>query len=142
MKADRFNEIFAETIQRSESVLVRKAGEYADDEDRLHNFKKTAALTGQSQREALAGFMAKHVVSVYDMVYSGKDYPLELWDEKILDNLNYLILLRAAIVEEADSKKMKIPFEMTQVNSADIRSVVQHLAEKKPVPPPRADPYL
>ena len=46
--------------------------------------------------------MAKHTVSVYDMLRGleeGKSYPLELWDEKIGDSINYLLLLAAAVRE-------------------------------------------
>ena len=49
--------------------------------------------------------MAKHTVSVYDMIRGleeGKSYPLELWDEKIGDSINYLLLLAAAVREDAE----------------------------------------
>ena len=46
--------------------------------------------------------MAKHTTSVYDMVESGKPYSLELWDEKITDHINYLILLRAALIDNTN----------------------------------------
>lgn len=44
--------------------------------------------------------MAKHTVSIYDMSRANEAFPLELWDEKITDHINYLILLRALLVEE------------------------------------------
>ena len=37
--------------------------------------------------------------SVFDMVHSGEDYIEELWDEKICDSINYLLLLRVAAEE-------------------------------------------
>lgn len=51
-------------------------------------------------KEALAGMMAKHTISVYDMCRSGKDYPIELWNEKITDHINYLLLLKAIVEED------------------------------------------
>jgi hypothetical protein len=49
---------------------------------------------------ALAGMMAKHTVSVYDMIGTGKVYPMELWEEKIKDSINDLFLLWALLHEE------------------------------------------
>ena len=57
-------------------------------------------MQGCSQERALAGMMAKHIVSLYDMCYAdGETFDMDTWDEKITDSLNYLFLLRG-IVEE------------------------------------------
>lgn len=101
MNAEEFNQVFQEVFRASRDVLVAKANEYADDVDRLRNFKQAAHLKGVTQREALAGMMAKHTVSVYDLCGQTFDTPLEKWDEKIIDHINYLILLRAIVVEES-----------------------------------------
>ena len=60
-----------------------------------------AGLQGCLPREALGGMMAKHTVSVYDMINSCDTFPIALWDEKITDHINYLLLLKAIVVEEA-----------------------------------------
>ena len=98
MTATEFERIFEEQVERSRIVLVNKASEYAT-EDRLHNFKVAAALEGKTPEQALAGMMAKHTVSVYDMAESGQPYPIELWQEKITDHINYLFLLNAIVRE-------------------------------------------
>lgn len=98
MKAAVFDRLFEEQIERSRKVLCAKAKEYAT-ADRLHNFKVAAALQGTTNAQALAGMMAKHTVSVYDMAESGKLYPIELWEEKITDHINYLLLLNALVRE-------------------------------------------
>ena len=98
MNTTTFERLFEEQVNRSRSVLVSKAKEYAT-EDRLHNFKVAAALEGKTPEQALAGMMAKHTVSVYDMVESGLAYPIELWQEKITDHINYLFLLNAIVRE-------------------------------------------
>ena len=52
---------------------------------------------------ALAGMMCKHTVSIYDLIEgyeAGRAIEPELWDEKIIDSINYLILLRAALYED------------------------------------------
>lgn len=98
MTTEVFNMLFEEQIERSRNVLCAKAKEYAT-ADRLHNFKVAAALEGKTAAQALAGMMAKHTVSVYDMCESGEEYHIELWQEKITDHINYLLLLNAIVRE-------------------------------------------
>ena len=105
MNADRFNQILNDQLERVNEILGSKAGEYASDKDRLHNFKKAAALQGGSPLEALRGMMTKHTISIYDMLEadpSGLTFSIEKWDEKITDHINYLILMRALLVEIED----------------------------------------
>lgn len=110
MDAKSFDEVFETTVESSRKVLVTKAGEYAAGNDRLHNFKKAAALIGCTPDQALWGFLTKHLVSLSDMVESDEDYSYERWDEKIGDSINYLILLRA-VVED-----MKVAANAFQAN--------------------------
>ena len=98
MTGELFNKLMDEQMERSRSVLSSKATEYAT-ADRLHNFRVAAALQGITDSQALAGMMAKHTVSVYDMCLSNKYYPIELWQEKITDSINYLLLLNAMVRE-------------------------------------------
>lgn len=100
MNSEWFEKVIKEQIKTCEDVLIGKAKEYATDDDRLHNFKNAAGMMSCDPKEALAGMMAKHTISVYDMCRSGKDYPIELWNEKITDHINYLLLLKAVVEEE------------------------------------------
>ena len=44
--------------------------------------------------------LAKHIVSLYDMCFAEETvYPMDTWDEKITDSLNYLFLLKAIVKE-------------------------------------------
>lgn len=100
MDAQTFNHVLNHEIKRITDVLASKAGEYADDVDRLRNFKQAANLKGETPRQALAGMMAKHTVSIYDLCMASDLASSDVWAEKITDHLNYLILLRALIQEE------------------------------------------
>lgn len=100
MNSEWFEKVIKEQIGTCEDVLIGKAKEYATDDDRLHNFKNAAGMMSCDPKEALAGMMAKHTISVYDMCRSGKDYPIELWNEKITDHINYLLLLKAIVEED------------------------------------------
>lgn len=89
------------------AILIAKNVEYARDEDKLSNFKKAAGLLGVSQEEALLGMYIKHLVSVTDYIQDipkGVEYELHKWDEKIVDVINYTILLRAMIIEGLDKE--------------------------------------
>lgn len=99
MTTPNYNRIITTMISHCTDTLIHKAKEYATD-DRLHNFKQAAHLQNITPMQALGGMMAKHTVSVYDMIATGETYPLELWDEKIGDSINYLLLLRAMVEEE------------------------------------------
>lgn len=108
MDAKTFNKIVEEQLDRSASVLLTKADEYATDGDRLHNFKQAAHLGKTNLREALRGMMIKHTVSIYDMTDGPQGYPIEVWNEKITDHINYLLLLRAVVEEEEGAVVPKI----------------------------------
>ncbi len=103
MTQSEINEIFDKTIAASRAVLCSKADEYVGKGDRLSNFKHAAHLQNLTLPAALGGMMAKHTISVYDMIYryqNGEKFSQEKWDEKITDSINYLILLQAVLTEE------------------------------------------
>jgi hypothetical protein len=56
-----------------------------------------AAFQQCTTEQALFGFLAKHLVSLSDMCKSGRRYADDIWDEKIGDAVNYLLLLRAVV---------------------------------------------
>jgi len=101
ISSDEFNQIVDKQLAHCKAILIHKAREYAT-EDRAHNFKQAAKLQGNSDRQALGGMMSKHIISVYDMLKTDEQYPDELWDEKIADSINYLLLLKAVIASEKE----------------------------------------
>ena len=106
MNSETFNNIIENRINLCKNVLCIKAGEYAT-EDRLHNFKVAAELQGVTPITALAGMMCKHTVSVYDLIQTheaGLPVSQGMWDEKIGDSINYLLLLTALIEDERMSQ--------------------------------------
>ena len=96
--------MFEKQVGRCAETLQRKKKEYTgDSQDRLSAFKVAAAMQGCKPERALAGMMAKHIVSLYDMCYADREtFDMTTWDEKITDSLNYLFLLKA-IVEEGQN---------------------------------------
>lgn len=103
MNTTEFNKHLEQMQRITVETLKAKAAEYATNGDRLHNFRVAAAIEGISKYAALGGMMAKHTVSVYDLIRyadQGTAVPKDLWEEKIKDSINYLFLLWAMVNEE------------------------------------------
>ena len=101
MKQEVFAKIIDDQIGYCKELLGLKGDEYDTfDNDRLHAFKSAAAIQHETQKQALAGMMAKHTISIYDMCAREELFTREKWIEKITDSINYLLILRAIIEEE------------------------------------------
>lgn len=100
MKAEDFEIIIEEQIAKCKDILCTKAEEYASNSNRLHNFYVASELQNVSPMRALSGMMAKHTISIYDLCDMDHLASKELWDEKITDSINYLLLLQAVVHEE------------------------------------------
>ena len=102
MTSDAFTALLNRRIESMETTLLKKAGEYANRYDRLHNFKRAAGILGTTPEEALVGMMVKHLTSIFDIVDRIPDGCLPtraMLDEKIGDTINYAVLLEALITE-------------------------------------------
>lgn len=95
------NAVFDGQVALCREILQKKTKEYTgDDTDRLGAFKAAAALQHTTPERALAGMLAKHIVSLYDMCFADSvSFDAGTWDEKITDSLNYLFLLKAIVKE-------------------------------------------
>lgn len=110
MTNEAFSTILELRISAIRDVLAAKAKEYATT-DRLHNFKRSAAMLNTTPEAALVGFLTKHIVSILDMVDAlphpslpgGEEAKLDQWREKLGDAINYLILLEALVSERAEA---------------------------------------
>ena len=102
--------IIADQIGKCEGVLTKKNKEYVQIKPKkkskimrkqLDYYKEVAGFMGITPKQALVGHMSKHTKSIFDMVQSDQEYSMEVWDEKITDHINYLLLLKIVTVEEA-----------------------------------------
>ena len=108
MKDVRFQEILERRIELIRNVLGKKAAEYARGDDRLHNFKRVARVKGCTTEDACIDGFCKHLVSILDTVddvAKGVYAKTELWEEKIGDAINYLILLEAIVKEDSSERE-------------------------------------
>lgn len=98
----QFKRVCKTRLHNCTFILDRKAEEYVTEEDRLSNFKQAAGLQAISPEQALFGMVAKHMVALGDFCRDatvGKIRDYEYWDEKIMDIINYMILLDALVQE-------------------------------------------
>lgn len=105
MTSKEFESVFDSTMKRSYDVLIEKAKQYAIkdiSEDRLRQFKVLAELEGKNPKEVLTSLMAKHTLSVFDLARTDASTSLAMWEEKITDHINYLVLLEALVREEKE----------------------------------------
>ena len=110
MKRSEMEKIVKKQFDACEKLLLSKSDEYTEDsEDKLAAFKQAGALLGTTPQAALIGMLVKHLTSVARMCKSGKDYPEELWSEKITDTINYMLLLRAVVTEGQKTEKPEAP---------------------------------
>lgn len=102
MNNTQFDLIVENRLLLIKEILLKKRAEYAPEGgDRLHNFKRAAAMLNKSPEQCLIGMWTKHVVSMLDICDRiDKETPSkEMIEEKIGDLINYLILLEAMLKE-------------------------------------------
>ena len=100
-EADRFNAYVEEALDNVKALISHKGEEYAKDGP-FHNFEVAASLISGSVPQVLGGYLAKHIVSIYDMI---GDYPqpdVDMWKEKIGDAMTYLSILYAYVMMNCD----------------------------------------
>ena len=109
MTQEKFNAFAKNFVKQTTSVLYAKGKSYAlNRDDRLEHFKRAAEYLSTTPKEACLAQLTKHLISIRDMVcmrrpYSDKEtveFSPEQWDEKIGDAINYLVLLRALVIDE------------------------------------------
>lgn len=100
MTPKEFNIVLQNTLDSCSKLLASKSKEYDFNKDRLHSFKAGANLLNTTSIETLLGYLTKHIMSVFDMAKEFNMFDMEKWDEKLIDCINYFILLRALLMDE------------------------------------------
>ena len=105
MSPEKFNEMMYEIFTKIRDMSTKKQEEYQENLDRLKHFRFKAQLRHRTLLQSIWDCADKYVISITNMIDSGENFPLPLWDEKIIDNMVYLLLLRASIVETSVIEK-------------------------------------
>lgn len=104
-----FNAVVQRMLLHCEETLCSKAAEYATDEERFINFIEAlptlrARWPDAKVEDAALCFMLKHFVSIVDCIrklppHGKSSVSSAVWDEKIGDMINYLIIIRGMVHE-------------------------------------------
>jgi hypothetical protein len=102
-----FDDVVHNRLNEISNTLIRKAKEYATNTDRFHNFRTAARIKMETPERALLGIWMKHLVSILDIIDWVEQYPEKITEaiinEKIGDNINYLILLEGLLKERLEN---------------------------------------
>lgn len=102
MKLTEFEQHYNKLKDRIDNLMVHKAGEYADDTDRLANFKQTTSLLNTNELKVAVSYWLKHVgsiVKIADDIDKGVYPTPELLEEKCGDLVAYAYLMYACGLE-------------------------------------------
>lgn len=102
MKHEIFDKFLEEeVIAKIRSVLSSKSADYSKGDDKLYNFKLAAEMDGDTPIQSLRGMHLKHRASIrqgLDEIMCGEQpRSYDWWVEKIIDDVNYDILLLAML---------------------------------------------
>jgi len=105
MTENRFKQVVDETLNQIREVLVVKSKEYKRNNNIFHNFEEGSKRSGLIREKVLDGFLLKHEISIADMtndLEKGILPKIETVEEKFGDNLIYLILKKASIIDRVE----------------------------------------
>jgi len=104
MRNEEFMEIVHKRVAYCMQLISIKRAEYSPGtevkDERLQNFKDTAAMNGTNFTQALWGMMCKQVVSVKDMLLGNETFTEAYIAEKLGDVIIYSLLAEGCLREE------------------------------------------
>lgn len=81
------------------SMIFKKGDDYANDTDRLINFKRSAFVLGEEPEKAALHQIANKVARIGELL-KGKTPVNESMDDSVLDLANYTVLLAMILAEK------------------------------------------
>lgn len=105
MTEQEYERIVNSTLSRIRELLVVKSKEYRRNSDPFHVFMVGARRTGLIPEKVLDGMLLKHEISIADMtddLEKGIVPSKEVIEEKFNDNIIYLLLKKAMMLERAE----------------------------------------
>ena len=105
MTEERFDQIVDKTLDRIKETLIIKGKEYRRNNNPFHNFDEGSKRTGLIREKVLDGMLLKHEISISDIINDlekGILPNIDTVEEKFNDNLIYLILKKASIIDKIE----------------------------------------
>ena len=107
MTEKRFDEVVDVFLNSIRETLIEKGKHYRRNNDVFHNFNEGSKRTGLIREKVLDGFLLKHEISIADItndLEKGILPKISTIDEKFGDNVIYLIIKMASIIDKIESK--------------------------------------
>ena len=104
----RFDEIVDKVCEQIKHTLLVKAKEYRRGNNPFHNFDMGSKRSGLIREKVLDGFLLKHEISIADItndLVDGKLPTIKVLDEKFGDNVIYLIIKMASIIDKIEQNE-------------------------------------
>jgi hypothetical protein len=109
MTEKRFEEVVSIFLDGIKETLVVKGREYRRNNNPFHNFDIGSQRSGLIREKVLDGFLLKHEISIADITNDlEKDVlpKISTLDEKFGDNVIYLIIKMASIIDRIEENDM------------------------------------
>lgn len=115
MTEKEFEKVIENTLTEIKETLITKGREYRRNNDPFHNFNQGVKRTGLIREKVIDGMLLKHEVSIADMtndLEKGIVPKRSVVDEKFGDNLIYLLIKKASIIDKINNnlEEEKLPF--------------------------------
>ena len=114
MTENRFEQIVDETLNQIRETLIKKGAEYRRNNNPFHNFEEGSKRSGLIREKVLDGMLLKHEISIADMtndLEKGILPKIETVEEKFGDNLIYLILKKASIIDKIEQYEEEMSYK-------------------------------
>ncbi len=144
MDQQQFEEVANKFVSDVKDTLIAKGDEYVPGEQlsRFHNFEAAAHIVQGSRQQALWGFLAKHLISISDMVQDEPTkHSMAKWEEKLGDAMAYLILLHAMVTESHEDGAMAEQFQGLLASEGISREDRRNLLNETKVDPHHTEVY-
>ena len=108
MTEQRFDEVVDIFLNSIRNTLLVKAKEYRREGNVFHNFDEGSKRSGLIREKVLDGFLLKHEISIADItndLEKGILPKISTLDEKFGDNVIYLILKMASMIDKIESNE-------------------------------------
>lgn len=108
MTEERFDEVVNIFLNSIRDTLLVKAKEYRREGNVFHNFDEGSKRSGLIREKVLDGFLLKHEISIADItndLEKGILPKISTLDEKFGDNVIYLILKMASMIDKIESNE-------------------------------------
>jgi len=105
LKEKEFDKLAKQETDRMLNVMCNKSADYANDKDKLFNFKQAGRMDNVTPIEALRGMWLKHRASIQQRLDElledpSKTRSRDWWIEKLTDDRNYNLLLFGLLEEK------------------------------------------